>query len=75
MLDRLPSIRSLVDPVGNKEVFVSVFPFIGHPSTVHDVIQDVWNSVVESTETLELHDMGLDIVTKPVVEYTLVTVM
>ena len=53
---------SLVDPWGNEEVFISVFPSIGQASAINDVIQASLNPVVEIIEAFTLLVAALDIV-------------
>ena len=66
--------QSLVDPLGNEEVFVSIFPSIGHLSAINNVIQARLNLVVEIIEGFALLDAGLDIVSKLLAEGALSTV-
>ena len=66
---------SLVNPLGNEEVFVCVLPSIWHLSAVNDVIQTRLNSVVEIIESFTLLDAGLNVMTKPLAEGTLSTIV
>ena len=56
--------RSLVYPLSNEEVFISVFLSIGHSSAVNNIIQPGLNSVVEIIESFALLGAGLNVVTK-----------
>ena len=67
--------RSLLDPLGNEEVFVSVFPSVGHPFAVNDVIQAGLNLVVEIIESFVLLGAGLDILSKLLAEGVLSTIV
>ena len=66
---------SLVDPLGNEEVFISIFPSIGHSSTVNDVIQAGWNSVVEIIGSFVLLGASLNVMTKLLAEGALATIV
>ena len=67
--------RSLVDPLGNEEVFVSVLLSIWHSSAINDVIQARLNSFVEIIESFALLGAGLNVVTKLLAEGALSTMM
>ena len=67
--------QSLVDSLGNEEVFVSVFLSIGHTSAVNDLSQGVLNPVVEIIVRFSHLDTGLDVVAKLVVKGALVTIV
>ena len=67
--------HSLMNPLGNKEVFVSVFPAIRHSSAINDIMLAKLNSVVEIIGSFVLRSTGLDVVTKLYAEDALVTVI
>ena len=67
--------RSLVDPLCNEEVFVSVFPSIGHSSTINNVIQAMLKLVVEIIEGLAFLGAGLNVATRFLTEGALSTVV
>ena len=70
----LPS-RSLVNVWGKEEVFASVFLYIGHLSTVNDVIQAWFNVVVEIIIQFVLLDQGLNVMFKLLAEVALAMFM
>ena len=67
--------RSMVDPLGDEEVFIAISPAIGHSFTVNDVVQPRLNWVVQIMEVVILLDTCSDIVTKPYAKVALVTVV
>ena len=67
--------QSLVDLLGKEEIFVSVFPSVGHSSAVNDVIQAWLNYIVEVIEYFAILGTGLDIVSKLLAEGALTTVV
>ena len=67
--------QSLVDPLRNEEVFVSVFLSIGHSSAINDVIQARLNPVVEIIEGFALLGVSLNIVGKLLAEGALLMVV
>ena len=60
--------RSLVDPLSNEEIFVSVFPSVRHLSPINDIIEAWLDSVIEIMEGFELLDVGLEIMSKVLAE-------
>ena len=67
--------RSLVNPLGNEEVLVSIFHSVGYSSAVNDVVQAGLNSVVEIIESLALLDTSLNVVTIVLAEGVLSTIV
>ena len=67
--------RSLINLLGNKKVFVSVFPSIRHLSAINDVMQARLNAVVEIIVYFLLLGACLNIVTKIPAEGTLTTII
>ena len=67
--------RSLVDSIGNEEIFVYIFPSIGHPSAVNNVIQAGLNSIIEIIEDFALLGASLNIVIRLLPEGALLTVV
>ena len=57
-----------MDLLGKKEVFVSVFSYIGHLSTINDRIQAGLNSVVEIIGSFAFLEAGLDVMCKLLTE-------
>ena len=53
----------MVDPLGNEDVFMAVFPSIGHSSTLNDVVQAWLNSLLEIMDSIKLLDAGVNVVT------------
>ena len=66
---------SLVDPLSNKDVFISVFPSIGHLSAVNDFIQHWLIPVVEIIKCFALLGAGLDGITTRLAENSLSTLV
>ena len=67
--------RSLGDPLGNEEILVTVFPSVGHSSTVNNIIQAGLNSVAEIIESFSLLGLALDVKSKLLTEGALATVV
>ena len=61
--------------MGTEDVFIFIFPSIGHSSTVNDVIQGGFNWVVEIIEAFILLGACLNVVTKLLAEGVLSTVV
>ena len=66
---------SLIDPLCNEKVFISIFPSIRHSSAVTDVIQAGFNLVVEIIESFALRGASLNVVTKLLAEGALSMVL
>ena len=65
----------LVDPLGNKGIFSSVFPSIGHWSAVNKVVQAWLNLDIELVEGFALLNTCLNVVTKLLAAGALSTVV
>ena len=74
MVDMLLSFP-ILSRSSNKEVFVYVFPSIGHLSAIKHGVQAHLNVVVKIIAGFVLLDICLDVVIKPLVEGTLATVV
>ena len=67
--------RSSVHLLGNEEVFLSIFSTVRHTFACNDVVQGRLNAIVVIIKTVVVLDTGLNVVTKPIAEGAVATVV